>query len=80
VAERLAVPVRPLIVVHGRGLRRRGRRCGGVRVVPANGLLRRLERGHRRLYPAEIADLGDRVETIFGSTGGALEKRATRHG
>jgi hypothetical protein len=80
VADRLGVPVRPLIVVHGRGLRRRGGRCGGVRVVPVDGLRRRVKRGRRRLYPAEIADLGDRAERIFGWAGPSLEKRADRHG
>ena len=48
-ADRLGAAVRPLIVVHGEGLRRRGGRTGGVRVVPAAGLLGRLRRGRRRL-------------------------------
>ncbi len=44
VADRLGVEVRPLVVLHGRGLPSRGRRCDGVRVVPAAALLRRIRR------------------------------------
>ena len=57
VADRLGVPVRPLIVVHGRGLRRRGVVCGRVRVLPAAQVTRRLRRGRRRLGGAEVAAL-----------------------
>lgn len=42
---------RPLVAVHGRGLRRRGRLSAGVRVVPAAALVTRLRR-HRLLRPA----------------------------
>jgi hypothetical protein len=48
VGERLGVDVTPIVAVHGDGLRRRGRRSDGVRVVPASGLLRRLRRGRLR--------------------------------
>jgi Nuclease-related domain len=57
-SDRLGVAVRPLIVVHGVGLRRRGGRADGVRVVPAGYLLRRLRRGRRRLGRREVDDLG----------------------
>jgi hypothetical protein len=45
VAALLGVAVRPLVAVHGTGLPRRGRRCGGVWVVPAGRAVRRLRRG-----------------------------------
>jgi hypothetical protein len=45
----LAADVIPIVAVHGEGLRRRGRRSDGVRVVPASGLLRRLRRARRVL-------------------------------
>jgi hypothetical protein len=71
VAERLRVPVRPLIVVHGRGLRRRGGRSGRVRVVGPVILLRVLRRGARRgqshLTPDDVALLSTRSEQIFPS-------------
>jgi hypothetical protein len=76
VADRLGVPARPLVVVHGAGLRCRGGRCGGVRVVPIEGLTRRIRRGRRRLTRAEVANLGAQVDTVFGSA----EKRAPRRG
>jgi hypothetical protein len=76
VADRLGVPARPLVVVHGAGLRRRGGRSGGVRVVPIEGLTRRIRRGRRRLTRAEVAGLAARVDTVFGPS----EKRATRRG
>jgi hypothetical protein len=41
--------VRPIVAVHGTGLRRRGARVGGVPVVPADQLTSRLRRGRRRL-------------------------------
>jgi hypothetical protein len=65
VADRLGVPVRPVIALHGRGLRRRGGRCRGVHVVPAAGLPRRLRRGRRRLSRADVAELALRAENIF---------------
>jgi hypothetical protein len=64
VADRLAVPVRPLVVVHGRGLRRRGGRSGGVRVVPPGRLTRQL-RGGRRLRRGDIAGLARLADAAF---------------
>ncbi len=75
VGDRLGVPARPLIVVHGRGLHRRGGRCGGVRVVPINGLKRRLRRGGRRLGPADVADLARRADAVFLPASPACGKR-----
>ena len=80
VADRLGVAVRPLIVVHGAGLRRRGGRTGGVRVVPAAGLLRRLRGGRPRLNHAQVVGLADRAAAVFGPATDALEKGAIRHG
>lgn len=80
VADRLGVPVRPLVVVHGAGLRRRGGRCGGVRVVPIEGLTRRIRRGRRRLTRADVADLAARVDTVFAPIGMSSEKRSNRRG
>jgi hypothetical protein len=59
VADRLDVEVHPLVAVHGRGLARRGRRCDGVRVLPADALVAHLRRARRRprLERAEVARL-----------------------
>jgi hypothetical protein len=82
VADRLRTPVRPLIVVHGDGLRRRGGRCGGVRVVPAGGLLAqvRRRRWRGRLGRDEIDMLADRAGAVFVPAGRFLEKGVTSHG
>ena len=37
VSSVLGVEARPIVAVHASGLPRRGRRCGGVRVLPARG-------------------------------------------
>jgi len=58
-SELLGTPVRPIIAVHGEGLRRRGARAGGVRVVPASSLVKRLRRGPRRLRRLEVAEVAD---------------------
>jgi Nuclease-related domain len=61
VSNLLGAPSTPLVAVHGRGLRRRGAVSGGVRVVPAGSVCRRLRR-HRylrpELSPARVAELG----------------------
>ena len=80
VADRLGVPVRPLVVVHGDGLGRRGGRCGGVRVVPAHGLRRRLRRRGWRLDASGVAALADEAEFIFGPASRHQEKRAGLRG
>ena len=57
VARLLGVGVTPMVAVHGTGLRRRGTVVGGVRVVPAGRLCRRLGRGRRRLSRSEAVRL-----------------------
>jgi hypothetical protein len=83
VADGLGVSVRPLVVVHGGGLRRRGGRSGGVRVVPADQLLRRL-RGRwfrRRLNCPSVEWLAGEAEGVFPPAGHQhLEKGATFRG
>jgi hypothetical protein len=83
VADRLGVPVRPLVVVHGRGLRRRGGRSGGVRVVPASRAVRWVRRRWlpRRLDGAAIEWLTREAADVFPPAGHHdLEKGATRRG
>jgi hypothetical protein len=66
----LGAEARPIVAVHGRGLPRRGRRCGGVRVLPATRLVRRLARG-RRLRPSlsarQVKELGDLAGSRFSA-------------
>jgi Nuclease-related domain len=68
VSDVLGVDVRPVIAVHARGLRRRGRRWEGVTVVPAGRLPRRLSRG-RILRPAldgrRVRELGELATARF---------------
>ncbi len=80
VTDRLGVQARPLIVLHGQGLRRRGGRSGGVRVVPPTTLLRRLRRGRRRLGRPEVRGLADRAEAVFRPASLPSEKGAASHG
>jgi hypothetical protein len=80
VADCLRVPARALIVVHGRGLRRRGGRCGGVRVLPAVSLTRRLRRGRRRLRPDDVAALARQAERAFRPAARYVEKGAAPGG
>jgi hypothetical protein len=65
-ADRLGVPVRPLIVVHGQGLRRRGGHSGRVRVVPPARLLRTIRRGRRRLSTVDIRRIQEKVAALNG--------------
>jgi Nuclease-related domain len=83
VADRLGVPVRPLVVVHGRGLRRRGGRSAGVRVVPANQVVRYVRRRWfpRRLDGAAVEWLTGEAEDVFPPAGRQdVEKGATLRG
>jgi hypothetical protein len=65
VADRLGVEARPLVAVHGdTGLRPRGVRSRGVRVVPAGGLLRHIRR--RRLLWAGARLRRDEVQHLAG--------------
>jgi hypothetical protein len=65
VSERLDVDAVPLVAVHGRGLRRRGKRSGGVRVVRAARLIRRLRRGRRVLSRVDVAALARQAVYAF---------------
>ncbi len=61
----LGVPARPVIAMHARGLPRRGRRVGGVRVLPAAQLVRRLCRGQYfwpRVGRRGVRELGQLAE------------------
>lgn len=81
VADRLTVrlgetllrplPVRPIVALHGHGLRRRGGRAGGIRVVPADELLRSIRRGRRRLARSEVRLVSEAVHRAFPSEGGS---------
>ncbi|HLI01332.1 MAG TPA: nuclease-related domain-containing protein [Acidimicrobiales bacterium] len=67
VADLLDVDVRPLVVVHGEGLPRRGRRCDGVRVLPAESVVRHLRRARTgvRLSFEDVDDLADEAECVL---------------
>lgn len=65
VSGRLAVHAAPLVAVHGDGLRRRGKRSGGVLVVPAGRLIRRLRRGPRRFNWIEVAALARHAAEVL---------------
>jgi hypothetical protein len=69
VSKVLGREARPLIAVHGRGLPRRGRRLDGVRVLPAERLVRRLQRG-QHLWPSlrvrEVRKLAALAEARLG--------------
>jgi Nuclease-related domain len=61
----LDVGARPVIAMHAKGLPRRGRRVGGVRVLPAAQLVRRLRRGQHlwpRLRTQDVHELGEVAE------------------
>jgi hypothetical protein len=66
VARLLGVPVRAVVAVHGRGLRRRGKKVGDVRILPAPRLVRRLRRGRQRPQPDVVA-LAAKAGRIFSS-------------
>jgi nuclease-like protein len=50
----LGVPVTPVVVIHGSGLRRRGVVDGGVRVLPASRLIRAVAR-RRPAWPGRLS-------------------------
>jgi Nuclease-related domain len=70
VAEKLGVDVRPIIAVHATGFHNGSGRAGRVPVVPAEQLVRRIQRGQwltrRRLDPAAVDDVARRAEEVFG--------------
>jgi hypothetical protein len=66
VADLLDVDVIPVVAVHGEGLRPRGKRCQGVRIIPADRLVHHLSRrGRRRLTRAEVAELRRRAAALL---------------
>lgn len=62
--------VRPVVAVHGRGLRARGSRVGGVRVVPAELLVERITRGRRRLRRGRRKAVEAALADAFGPADG----------
>lgn len=61
-------PIGAIVAVHGSGLRRRGKKVGRVRVVPAARLTRRLRRG-RQLGRADVVALAALVDRLFPRCG-----------
>jgi hypothetical protein len=78
VEDRLGVTVRPIVAVHGTGLRRRGARAGGVKVVPAELVARRIRRGRRRLSRDDVAALADVALESFSPGTSPGKRTATR--
>ncbi|HET6963844.1 MAG TPA: nuclease-related domain-containing protein [Acidimicrobiales bacterium] len=70
--------MRPIVVVHGGGLRRRGKRLRGVRVVPAEALLERITQGRRRLGRRHQAAIGEAMAEAFGPPAGGRLGRGSR--
>jgi hypothetical protein len=78
VSDVLGERARPLVAVHGAGLRRRGRVCGGVRVLPAGTLVRRLRRGgllRPAFSPARVRQLAALAEEHLGRRPGPARGR-----
>jgi hypothetical protein len=73
VEDRLGVAVRPVLAVHSAGMRARGGRAGGVKVVRADRLVARLRRGGHRLRPDQVRELAEVSARFFPS----FEKRGT---
>ena len=71
VGDRLGVRAKPLIVVHG-GLRRRGARCGRVRVLPPSRVTRYLRWRRRQLDCHEVAELAAEADRVFHPWGGPV--------
>ena len=77
----VAGAVRPVVSVHGEGLRRRGGRAGGVPVVAGDRLVRRIRRGRRRLRRSEVAAVAEALDVAFppgGSASSGPGPRASR--
>jgi hypothetical protein len=72
VSDRLGVPARPIVTLHGRALPRRARRADGVTVVAASRLTKRLRRGailHPALSARDVREIAARAQTQFGRAG-----------
>jgi hypothetical protein len=67
VADRLDTEVTAVLAVHGEGLPRRGRRVGGVAVLPAAAVPDRLRRrrGSARLSRREVSTLAEAFDRAF---------------
>jgi hypothetical protein len=68
VADVLGWPAKAVVAVHAEGLPRRGRRCDGVRVLPASALPARLTRGavlRPELRRAQVRRLAQLAEQAF---------------
>jgi hypothetical protein len=67
VEDALGVPVTAIVAVHGDGLRRRGKRVSGVRIVPAGRLTRQIRRLRRwrRYSKSEIVALAAQADWLF---------------
>ena len=76
-SQLLGVSVRPIIAVHGEGMRPRGSWAGGVRVVPASALVKRLRRGRRRLRRLEVAQVAGLAHEILAPT--SISDKGRRH-
>ena len=70
VSRRLGVDARPLVVLHGDALTRRGRRCAGVPVVPERSLPGHIRRGRRRLTGDQVEGLARRAAMLFPPAAG----------
>lgn len=74
VEDRLGARTRPVVAVHGEGLRRRGVRSGGVRVVPADALVDLVARRawapwRRGLGRSAVQRLGHLAQSEFAPAG-----------
>jgi hypothetical protein len=84
VGDRLGVRARPLIAVHcnpelgGSRLPRRGIRRGGVRIVLAGDVVRRMRRGRRRLGRGDVQSLAGEVLTHFRPASGSARQNGAR--
>jgi hypothetical protein len=73
VSDRLAVPAKPVIALHGPALPRRAKRCDGVTVVAAARLTGRLRRGARlrpTLSAGRVKEISRLAERQFGRASG----------
>ena len=61
VSRLVGVPVRPIVAVHGEGLRRRGIVVNGVPVIPARRVCRRIRRGRRVFSRGDVSALAHEV-------------------
>jgi hypothetical protein len=67
VEDALGVAVTAIVAVHGDGLRRRGKRVSGVRILPAGRATRQIRRlrRRRRSSKSEIVALAAQADWLF---------------